>query len=282
MKKLINILILLSMMSFLMSCSKDDEDPPTAYDKASASKGGIMYDKFWATEAGDWSTSEHITKLNTYADFYRCKQCHGWDLIGAGGSYISRGPKTTRPNVSGLDLYQAAKTKTADQLFDAMKKATGRRDMSYDPSTYHPTTNSTDGDKMPNYGQLLTDAQLWDLVKFMKEGAFDVNQLYVGTYTGSYPTGTATYTDIGKDGDEAAGLVFYQANCQSCHGANGKTIALETMSAGQFTRSKPYEVQHKVQFGQLGSSMTGEFNMSTKQMKDLYKALSNTTTFPNM
>jgi len=31
----------------------------------------------------------------------------------------------------------------------------------------------------------------------------------------------------------------------------------------------------------LGSSMKGEFDITTAQMKDLYKALANVTDFPN-
>ena len=42
-------------------------------------------------------------------------------------------------------------------------------------ATYDPATNAVEGDKMPDLSTLLTDAQIWDLVKFIKEGAFDVS-----------------------------------------------------------------------------------------------------------
>jgi len=268
---------------FASSCKKEEVKDPNevAYEAADKSLGGIMYDKFWATEAKFDQANANITKLNASADFFRCKQCHGWDGLGAAGSYINRGPKTTRPNVSGLNLYQLAQTKTYKELFDAMKATAGRRDISYDLSTYDPATNATEGNKMPNYTQLLTDAQIWDIVKFMKEGMFDVTQLYDATYTGSYPTGTASYTNVGKDGNAANGNTFYTANCASCHGSDGKTLTMETMSLGKFLRSKPYEVQHKIQNGQLGSSMVGEFTMTTQQMKDLYKACADNTKYPD-
>jgi len=275
--------VVLLGFTVLTSCKKDENPDPNqvAYDKADPSKGGIMYDKFWSTEAGFDQSNVNLATLNTYADFFKCKQCHAWDGLGNAGSYINRVPKTTRPTVSSINLYQLAQTKTSKELFDAMKITTGRRDISYDLSTYDPATNKTEGDKMPNYTQLLTDAQIWDIVKFMKEGMFDVSKLYDATYTGTYPAGSATYTNIGLDGNETSGNAFYTANCVACHGTDGKTIALETMSLGKFVRSKPNEVQHKIKYGQLGSAMVGEFDITLQQMKDLYKAASNTTNFPD-
>lgn len=268
----------------LVACSDDDTtNPPadTAYDLASVAKGGMLYDSFWSTEAGFDQTNANLSKFKASADFFRCKQCHGWDMLGTAGSYINRGPKATRPNVSSVNLFQSAKTKSAQELFDAMKKTAGRRDISYDLSQYDPAANSADGDKMPNYTQILTDAQIWDLVKFMKEGAFDVTQLYDATYTGSYPTGSARFSNVGRDGNAANGTTYYNAKCAMCHGSKGTDLTLEGMTAGKFVRSKPNEVQHKVKYGQLGSIMVGTFSISLTEMKDLYKAMADTTAFPN-
>ena len=267
--------------SIISGCTHDDDDQPLPYDLADASKGGIMYDKFWATEAGYDQNSVNLATFNAYPDFFRCKQCHAWDGLGTAGSYNNRGPRTTRPNISSLNFYQFAKTKTDQEIFDGLKKTAGRRDISYDLATYNPATNATEGDKMPNYGQTLSDVQLWDIVKFMKEGIFDVTILYDAVFTGTYPTGTAVYSNVGKDGNATNGNTYYTTNCVSCHGANGKTITLEGLSLGTFLRSKPYEVQHKIKYGQLGSAMVGEFDITITQMKDLYKALASTTTFPD-
>jgi len=279
----VSLLIIISL-SFLVGCSKDDITSPTnsAYNNASASKGGIMFDKFWSLESGFDQTNTNIAKFNAAADFFRCKQCHGWDLKGNTGAYINRKAKTSRPNVSGLNLYQIGQTKTSQELFDAMKKATGRRDISYDLTTYDPATNNATGDQMPNFSQILTDAQIWDLVKFLKEGAFDVEQLYDATTTGTYPTGTFSIANVGRDGNAASGKTYFAAQCAMCHGAEGKTIPVEAMSVGQFTRKKANEVQHKVKYGALGSSMSGHFDISLSQTKDLYKALADTTAFPDL
>lgn len=281
MKKFFYLLGIFAVVG-LTNCSKDKEDPmEDAYKNASVSKGGIMYDKFWAQEAEFDQNHASIATLNAKPDFFRCKQCHGWDLLGTQGAYINRGPKTSRPNVSSVNLLNIAQTKSYKELFEAMKKTAGRRDITYDLSTYDPATNNTEGDKMPNYTQLLTDAQIWDIVKFLKEGYIPVAQLYDFTLTGDYPTGSIAYSNIGMDGNETAGLAYYQSKCQSCHGADGKLIPVESMSVGKFLRSKPNEVQHKVKFGQLGTSMSGQFSITNSQMKDLYKALTNTTNFPD-
>jgi len=272
------------------SCTFDDEtiDPSVeAYNKADYTNGGIMYDKFWASESDFDQSNANIATISAKGDFFRCKQCHGWDGLGNKGAYINRGPKTSRPNISSVNLYEMGQSKTAQELFEGLKKTTGRRSISTDLSTYNPTTgNVAEGDKMPNLTELLTDAQIWDLVKFMKEGMMDVSQLYDATYTGVYPTGSMAISNVGRDGNATNGKNYYNSNCAACHGANGTTLngtlhVIEGMTIGQFTRKKGNEVQHKVHYGQLGSPMTGEFDITVSQMKDLYKALSNETDFPN-
>jgi len=294
MKKLFLFFVL--VLLGLTSCKKDDNTVQPAvvsdYDKADAVRGGILYDKFWATEANytgaDAATLNH---LNKYADFYRCKQCHAWDLMGTQGSYINRAPKASgatagRPNIA-ISLV-SSRTKTPQQLFDAMKTVGATRRTITDSvgvTTYNPTSNATVGDKMPDYSKLLTDAQIWDIVKFLKEGAFDVTQLYDAVYTGTYPTGKAAYSNIGKDGNSGNGKTFYTANCASCHGADGKFIVnldgTAGMTAGKFVRTKPNEAQHKIKFGQLGTIMKSIPTLTLTNAKDLYKALADTVAFPN-
>jgi len=286
MKNLLAIFVL--VMLGLTSCKKDTTEPVvTDYDKADAIRGGILYDKFWATEANytgaDAATLSH---LNRKADFYRCKQCHAWDLMGNQGSYNSRKPNTSRPNIAGSLV--GSRTKTPQQLFDAMKVVGSTRRTIADSlgvTTYDPATNATVGDKMPDFSKLLTDAQIWDIVKYIKEGALDVTLLYDAAYTGVYPNGKATYSNIGKDGNAANGKTLYTANCATCHGTDGKLIpnldGTAGMTAGKFVRTKPNEAQHKIKFGQLGTPMKAFSSLTPTNVKDLYKALADTVAFPN-
>ena len=262
------------------SCTHDNALPKTPYDKAESSTGGIMYDKFWAEEANFDQEDPNLDLFNDNPDFFRCKQCHAWDGLGNKGSYIGRRANATRPNVSSLDLYELAQDKTPEELFAALKESDGRRDLSYDLSQYDPATNNTEGDKMPDLSQILTDKEIWSLVKFLKEGMIDVTELYNGNYQGLYPSGIASYSEIGLNGDATAGNAYYADNCASCHGSDGLKINLDGLGVGGFTRAKPYEVQHKTKFGQLGSSMGGAFEITDEEMRNMYKALADESDFP--
>lgn len=262
------------------ACS--DSSGPDEFQNADSFAGGRMYDKFWTTEAG-WNQSDpNLPTFNASSNFFRCKQCHAWDRLGNAASYIDRAPSTTRPNVSSVNLLQASSSMSAEDLFGAIGRATGRRSVDADLSTYDPATNPTVGDQMPDYGSFMTDAQIWDLVSFLKEEAIDVNLLYDWTTSGSYPTGSITYSNIGLDGDATRGDAIY-SRCVGCHGADGTALDLEGRSVGEFVREKPNETQHKVKFGQPGSSPSmGTVVSDLNEIKDLYKALTNATTYPDL
>jgi mono/diheme cytochrome c family protein len=105
-------------------------------------------------------------------------------------------------------------------------------------------TNSTVGDQMPDLSEIMTEEQVWDLVKFLKEEAIDTDLIYSYTTTGIYPTGSITYSDIGAGGNAANGDAVYAASCAICHGADGTGIVVDgSYSVGSFLRAKPYEVQ---------------------------------------
>jgi hypothetical protein len=142
-------------------------DPP-GFESADGIIGGRMFDQFWASETG-WDFGANEDHFSGFSNFYRCKQCHGWDLLGNAGAYISRAPRTSRPNVSSVNLKEHAAEHTPQELFDDIMQSTGRRNLDADLASYDPDTNSTVGDQMPNFSEFMTDAQVWDLVKFLKE-----------------------------------------------------------------------------------------------------------------
>jgi len=257
---------------------------PVGPGTASGIIGGRLFDKFWASETG-WDQSDpNLATFNGSSNFFRCKQCHAWDRLGNAASYISRAPSTTRPNVSSINLKQAAASMTEQQLFDAIKRSTGRRSVSADLSTYDPVTNSTVGDQMPNLSEFMEDEFIWDLVLFLQDEAIDTDDLYTGTTTGTYPTGSIAYSNIGMGGNAANGDLIYTARCIACHGTDGTLITVDgSFSVGSFLRAKPYEMQHKVKFGQLGTGMATSSPLVSdiNEMLDLYLALTNATNYPD-
>ncbi len=143
---------------------------------------------------------------------------------------------------------------------------------------------------MPDFGEILTDEQIWHIVKFLKEDAVDTSAIYTLTLgSGSYPNRTASFSNLGADGNATNGDAIYSSTCASCHGADGTLIMVDggAYTVGGHVRSKPYEDQHKVKFGHLGSMMVPSQSQPLlsesplSDIKDLLKALANTTKYPN-
>ncbi|MEN8134784.1 MAG: c-type cytochrome [Thermodesulfobacteriota bacterium] len=255
-----------------------------AYDKADGLNGGLLYDKFWKKgEVSARFTNAYgldIERINRYSAFYRCKSCHGWDQIGRNGYYIKKAPaKAKQPTVTAVNLIKSGKTLTPAELFGKIKNPTSPRSIAYDPAGYDPELNSKIGDKMPSYGEIFTDEEIWDLVKFLKEDAVLHQEFYTLVTSGSYPKGKAVFTEIGKGGNPQNGDIIYAENCASCHGADGRKISIKGYSVGEFTRKKTYELAHKVKFGQPGSNMFGT-DLTVQEMKDLHKALTDGREYP--
>jgi thiosulfate dehydrogenase len=266
----------------------DDDDGSCVYDMANFNAadgihGGLLYDKFYASETnwtGPTDASIPAENITDYGDFYRCKQCHGWDMLGKNGAYVGRNAKATRPFV-GNGIKQFIADATPRELFDAIKNTGGR---AVDPLLTSDGLSGS-GDGHPDYGTILTDDQIWDLTKFLKNEVIDTDILYDFTTTGNYPNGTISYSNIGKNGDAVAGQAFYNDNfCSSvaCHDPDGTALIIEGRTLGKFLREKPYEVHHKVKFGQPGSDPPMmATSVTDEEMIDLYKLLTDTLKFPN-
>lgn len=79
-----------------------------AQEEGDAVRGGLLYDQWWAVLGQDapegdqplWVTQE--TNTRSGADTWRCKECHGWDYMGADGAYGSGSHFTGFPGVISL------------------------------------------------------------------------------------------------------------------------------------------------------------------------------------
>ena len=254
--------------------------PPFEYVNADGIAGGAAYSKWWTAGAGGSGTPPTTT---AGADFYRCKACHAWDGLGNAGSYANRTGqstlKPTRPDVSSVNLRSTAESESFEELFNLVRHV-GARGIDASDNTH------------PDFSQELADAQVWNIVKFMREEWVNPNLLYDLEVSGpamyvdytadTLVTPTLTYSNVGAMGDETNGQAIYTAKCASCHGADGLGLDIGGRSLGQFIREKPNEGWFKAKFGEDGTGMDPGLVTSTSDLQDLYKALANSANFPDL
>jgi thiosulfate dehydrogenase len=214
-------------------------------ERGTVTRGGALYDQYWKVNGAPvptaashplWATRPDSTS-NTRkgADTWRCKECHGWDYRGVEGVYGRGDHRTGFPGIH-------ATSRTSQELYDLL-------------ANHHGYTAAG-----------LTDADLWDLVRFVERG--QVNPAYFITL-GRYR------------GDATAGQPHYEAGfgghrpCAECHGKDGlmkpemATPGFEEWP-GYLADDNPIELLHKMRFGQPGTDMPGLNDLATlEQLSDL-------------
>jgi len=236
-------LLMVAAASFMFtSCSKDDPlvDGMTpaeqaAYAAADGVKGARLYDHV-LNEVGITDAT-----MTSKPNFFRCKSCHGWDLKGRTGVLINKASSDTYPVVADVNLVDEVRLNdNPKEIFEAIQHMDGR-----DPKS------GTYTELMPRYNDILSTQDIWDLVKFIKVTGHQTNDFYTLNTTGTYPNGTKSFSNIGKNGNAAAGKVTYDAKCAVCHGADGSTINVycKGIWMGDMFREDPHEIQHKALWG---------------------------------
>ena len=249
---------------------------PAEYVAADGIAGGTAYSKWYSTEAGGSGQPDTAVA----ADFYRCKSCHAWDGLGNSGSYADRtgqsSGKATRPDVAAVNLRSSVLRETPSELYDLIARPTGR------------TIDAADNTH-PAFADVLTSAQIWNLVKFMREEWVEPTELYTlkvegpvmhWDYSTDPPTlvkPSRTYSDIGVGGKASRGEVIFMTRCESCHNETGTDLG---MSVGALVRSKPHEIWLKAKFGEPGRMEPGLVT-DLQELKDLFQALINVDKFPD-
>ena len=257
-------------------------NPPQAYVDADGVAGGAAYSKWWTTEGEGTGTQPATTVAS---DFYRCKACHAWDGLGNAASYANRtGQSTgraTRPDVSAINLRSSANSESFQELFELVRHVSARGIDAAD-NTH------------PDFSNLLTDAQVWNLVKFMREEWVAPNLLYDLEVSGPamfwdysvtpavLVSPTLTFSNVGALGNESNGDAIVSARCSACHGADGTDIDIGGRSLAQFVREKPHEAWFKAKFGEPGTGMEPGLVSATSDLQDIYAALANATNFPDL
>ncbi len=240
--------------TYTMTCPDGSEvvfgadDVPDGYLNADMARGGQLYDKYWSVDGVTAAepTTDHALYpsfgAKSGADTWRCKECHGWDYIGKDGRYSSGSHYT---GIKGL--YPASMN-----LWDVYMSL-------------------ADDHGYADAG--LTDADIWDLVKFYEEGMVDVdaqldgNGNFLGDIDSGadlFASGLPGWNDSGESTDMA---------CASCHGADGTTEVVSDYDAfpGMLSNENPQEFFHKVRFGHPGTAMpaSAAINASLVEQVDL-------------
>ncbi|MFQ6610457.1 MAG: c-type cytochrome [Fidelibacterota bacterium] len=195
-----------------------------AYYAADMDRGGRLYDKWWAVNGGTEPTDTHAlypaSSAKSGSTTWRCKECHGWDYIGKDGRYSSGSHYT------GIAGIEAAMTNDIATVYASLTDATGDHDFSGG----------------------MSEQDLYDLTKFIREGQFDMYQ----------------YIDANGQaiGDTTNGETIFTATCgvSSCHGADGNAIDFHEdedgdQGLGWLSNDNPQETFHKIHWGQPNSMM---------------------------
>jgi mono/diheme cytochrome c family protein len=235
---------------------------PTAYEKASLTRGARLYD--------NWMKEKRVTpqgpnpgyaltpgKVTNVASTWRCNECHGWDYRGATGVYGSGSHYT------GVVGVLHAKEDEADELFEVIK-------------------NGIEGKAMTSFvEQQHADADVWDLVKFIKEGTLDLSALIdsSGKPVGADVAVGKTLFEQGLPGTDPG------ATCAACHGTDGKRVNFHTAPQspeflGTVAQGNPWQFQHYVRFGYAGGPVMPAFNERGWTMQNVLDVLAYVQTLP--
>jgi mono/diheme cytochrome c family protein len=274
--KVVFLAVAIGLAMTISSCEKDKskDDIQAAYDAADGVRGARLYDHA-LNELG-------ITGLaaNDHSNYYRCKTCHGWDLLGNEGVAIGQIGSTTKPEPAPVNLMEVRANDDIEEIYEHI--------MSTDGPSFE-TFDSNLRNVMPAWGTILSEEDAWDLVKFIKETAHDVSEFYDMDIS----SGKAVFSNIGKGGSATAGRTVYNAKCSSCHGSDGTKINIYCKGEylGDMFRNDPHEIQHKAIWGMpydaehvaagcADAGMMPAQDITDQDIRDMMVMGQDTTAFP--
>lgn len=222
------------------------------YADASIHEGGRLYDRIWADSPPVSFVPDHPlwrerpdkeASAARGAETWRCKECHGWDYLGVDGEYGEGEHRTGFPGILNV-------SRAPGEVYELLALGPG------------------DIEGGHGYGEVLEERELWDLVRFVDEGARATVDIIDsgGQFAGNVSRGEELFlTGIGTE-----------AACGACHGPDGVEMphiddghegsgAAEEENAGEahdetvggVARESPWEFHHKARFGHPGSAMHG-------------------------
>ncbi len=211
---------------------------PSAYGEASAKAGGLLYDN-WPKLTNFASDKNHplypADAKKNGTDTWRCKECHGWDYIGAEGRYRSGS------HFTGIGGVYDARNTLPPKLFGAL------------------------GGDLPghDFSAVLSDSDRWNLVRFLREGVTDTKAFIRtdGAATGNAGRGEPLYA-------------AHCSACHGAEGLSkdfkGKMEGVQ--GVGWAARDNPQETLHKIRWGHPGTKMpsaVADKGLTDAQVADL-------------
>ncbi|MGZ8756271.1 MAG: c-type cytochrome [Acidimicrobiia bacterium] len=221
----------------------------TASIEGDAVTGGLLYDQWWVAAGVDEPSGDNplwgsqTTNERSGLDTWRCKECHGWDYMGADGAYGSGSHQTGFPGVWD------AQSKPFEDL---VAQISGQVDPDHDFSA-------------------MGEPAVADLATFILEGLADYapmigdDKLAIGGDAGAGETlyGTGCAACHGADGKT---LNFGSDD--------------EPEFVGTIATDNPWEFFHKVRVGQPGSAMPAAMKIGWS-LEDVLNVLSFAQTLPS-
>jgi len=224
--------------------------PPEVEVSGSVVEGGLLYDRWWRVAGVDeppgdqplWATQS--TNTRSGGDTWRCKECHGWDYLGADGAYGSGSHFTGFTGV-----YGSMSMSDGDLLASLDGSANADHDFS-----------------------AMGDPALGSLVTFLQDGLVDLREFI--DYENRTPIGA----------DASAGEGLYEASCAACHGADGRQINFGADDDPEYVATialgNPWEFVHKVRAGQPGTEMPSSIENGWS-MQEVLDVLAYSQTLPD-
>lgn len=234
-------LILSGLLSVTLPATADENHVLASIDPAEATElwmigqGGQLYDNWWKVLNAEPPEATHTAYPTAGPGFgaatWRCRDCHGWDYKGKDG--VS-GTGVSFTGIIGLaDMAGKDPAAIAAVIFD-------------DIHQYRSTMIS------PEAAQ--------KLALFLSKGQIDMDR-YIDRATGS------------SLGDRKNGAGYFQTICANCHGQDGRALNFGSpqspLYVGTVARENPWEILHKIRFGQPGQAMVSMIALDAKIQADI-------------
>ena len=139
---------------------------------------------------------------------------------------------------------------------------------------FNAIKNGKPNTAMSAFSAHLSDRDIWDLVKFIKEGMIDISAQINAT----------TKKPVSANASQGASLFGATCALTSCHGRDGKAVnfgtAAEPEFVGTVAADNPWEFFHKVRAGQPGTDMPSAMTDTRWSAQQIMDVLAHAQTLP--